>query len=303
MSNKIGGIIYALRKVKGITQEELGDILSVSGTAVSKWERGITYPDIEVVLKMADYFEVTTDELFGRKSKDIEIVGTYNLERVEMLEMAEQLLRCHRLSCAEGLLAVECKAEKNELTPFLCFVVKKVFELFRQDMSKEMVERLLYNYCKFENNESASKMAVDTVITMFDGVSESTIIQIIASYFGKDYGEKFLTNMNNKDINIQKIYEGYTDKEVAVPMLEELNDCDDEKLKMIIRNVDNVVLVNALSGASGELYVRFLRNISEKLVHFINKDIKNCDASLKEMIDAQKEIIQLAAQLNIIEVK
>jgi len=43
MNNRIGGNIYAHRRVKGITQEELGRILSVSGTAVSKWERGVSY--------------------------------------------------------------------------------------------------------------------------------------------------------------------------------------------------------------------------------------------------------------------
>lgn len=41
MDNKIGGMIYILRKQKGLTQDELGNALSVSGTAVSKWERGV----------------------------------------------------------------------------------------------------------------------------------------------------------------------------------------------------------------------------------------------------------------------
>ncbi len=110
MNNRIGGNIYAHRRVKGITQEELGRILSVSGTAVSKWERGVSYPDIELFLKMADYFEVSTDELFGKKTKNIDEVGRYNDENIEALEVAGELLECDRLSRKEGLLAVENKA-------------------------------------------------------------------------------------------------------------------------------------------------------------------------------------------------
>ena len=41
MDSKVRGMIYTLRKLKGLTQDELADALSVTGTAVSKWERGI----------------------------------------------------------------------------------------------------------------------------------------------------------------------------------------------------------------------------------------------------------------------
>lgn len=40
MNDQFGGVIYALRKAKGLTQTELGEQVHVSVTAVSKWERG-----------------------------------------------------------------------------------------------------------------------------------------------------------------------------------------------------------------------------------------------------------------------
>ncbi len=55
--------IQHLRKSKGISQEELADKIGVSRQAVSKWESEQTSPDLERVILMSDYFEVTTDYL------------------------------------------------------------------------------------------------------------------------------------------------------------------------------------------------------------------------------------------------
>lgn len=60
----IGSKIRELRKKKGITQEALASVLSVSPQAVSKWESGLTYPDMETIPIIAGYFEVSMDILF-----------------------------------------------------------------------------------------------------------------------------------------------------------------------------------------------------------------------------------------------
>lgn len=54
-----------LRKRKGITQKELGDILSVSMKTISKWETGVVYPDISMLPMIAEYFGVSVDMLLG----------------------------------------------------------------------------------------------------------------------------------------------------------------------------------------------------------------------------------------------
>lgn len=62
--------IQSLRKAKGISQEELADRIGVSRQAVSKWESEQSTPDIEKVILLSDYFEVTTDYLLkGIESK------------------------------------------------------------------------------------------------------------------------------------------------------------------------------------------------------------------------------------------
>ena len=55
--------IQYLRKVRGISQEGLADQLGVSRQAVSKWESEQSMPDLDKIISMSDYFEVTTDYL------------------------------------------------------------------------------------------------------------------------------------------------------------------------------------------------------------------------------------------------
>ena len=57
--------LQELRKRKGLTQEELAEKLYVSRTAISKWESGRGYPNIESLKAIAKFFSVTVDELLS----------------------------------------------------------------------------------------------------------------------------------------------------------------------------------------------------------------------------------------------
>ena len=57
--------LQALRKSRGLTQEELAEALYVSRTAISKWESGKGYPSIDSLKGIATYFSVTVDELLS----------------------------------------------------------------------------------------------------------------------------------------------------------------------------------------------------------------------------------------------
>ena len=65
MELNIGTNIKRLRLIKGLTQEQLADLLSISSAAVSKWEAKNTYPDITMLFPLAEIFGVTVDELLG----------------------------------------------------------------------------------------------------------------------------------------------------------------------------------------------------------------------------------------------
>ena len=57
--------LQVLRKQKGLTQEELAEALFVSRTAISKWESGRGYPNIDSLKAIATFFSVTIDELLS----------------------------------------------------------------------------------------------------------------------------------------------------------------------------------------------------------------------------------------------
>ncbi|MDC7291958.1 helix-turn-helix domain-containing protein [Butyrivibrio sp. DSM 10294] len=76
----IGNKILFLRKNKGVTQEQLAQTLGVSNQAVSKWESGQCFPDIQLLPDIARYFNVSSDELLGieTQSSNDDILITIN---------------------------------------------------------------------------------------------------------------------------------------------------------------------------------------------------------------------------------
>lgn len=61
----IGAKIKSLRKSRGITQRAFARALHVTPQSVSKWERGLNSPGIDLLPCIARYFEISIDALFG----------------------------------------------------------------------------------------------------------------------------------------------------------------------------------------------------------------------------------------------
>ncbi|MGN0824422.1 MAG: helix-turn-helix domain-containing protein, partial [Candidatus Coproplasma sp.] len=64
----IGERIAKLRNNSGLTQKELGDKLNVSAQAVSKWENGLSEPDIDTLKKLSGIFSVSVSELVDEEA-------------------------------------------------------------------------------------------------------------------------------------------------------------------------------------------------------------------------------------------
>lgn len=71
----LGMMISTLRKEKGMTQLELAEQMGVTDKAVSKWERDLSFPDINSIPKLAEIFEVSVDELMQVKTETKENIG------------------------------------------------------------------------------------------------------------------------------------------------------------------------------------------------------------------------------------
>lgn len=85
--NKVHTMIKVLRTEQRLSQEQLAEQLNVTRQAVSNWETGKTQPDIETLTQLAEYFDVSVEQLIYGKtySKDTgEIKRTWNWGRLHL---------------------------------------------------------------------------------------------------------------------------------------------------------------------------------------------------------------------------
>ena len=67
---KIGTFLKELRKEKELTQEQLAETLNVSRRTVSRWETGSNMPDLDLLVEMADLYQVDLRELLNGERKN-----------------------------------------------------------------------------------------------------------------------------------------------------------------------------------------------------------------------------------------
>ncbi len=68
-SEKTGKFIYEMRKAQNLTQKDLAEKLDVTDKAISKWERGLSCPDISLLIPLSKILDVTTSELLNGEKK------------------------------------------------------------------------------------------------------------------------------------------------------------------------------------------------------------------------------------------
>ena len=101
---KLGERIKEFRQRDGRTQDALAEALGVTAQAVSRWEKGICYPDMEVIPSIANYFNVSIDVLFG-----------YDHERSQRADaLARQINEMIRLNNGKDVSMDECIALARE---------------------------------------------------------------------------------------------------------------------------------------------------------------------------------------------
>lgn len=88
----LGENIKTLRKKKGYSQETMAQQLNIVRQTVSKWEKGISVPDADMLTKIADLFEVTVEDLLGGNNvKDKEVDTNINEIAAQLAVLNEQL--------------------------------------------------------------------------------------------------------------------------------------------------------------------------------------------------------------------
>ncbi len=92
--------IRNFRKERGLTQEQLSEVLNVTAGAVYKWEAGLSVPELSLIVEMADFFDISVDVLLGYRMKDnrLEAAGARLVELMKSgdaaaLTEAEKMLK------------------------------------------------------------------------------------------------------------------------------------------------------------------------------------------------------------------
>ena len=295
----IGGKIYSLRVAKGMTQEQLAAILCVSPAAVSKWERNIANPGIEILWELADYFECSIDELVGREEKRLAKVGIYNDEKLRLAEVAEELLKCSEISRQEGLLALEeCIKSYEGESKFLPFAIHFFLQSFLKQMDNELIFQLLENYVTTLPTEEQQEgtMIVRALEKIASGAHPELLRELTASYVGVGYWERLedVRRGEQGKRTRDEIIGKYREKKLfseKTDLLERFETVGDFEIQVVLRNLENETLVAALNGASGKIVVRFLMNLSDRLLYFVSEDVDRWNGTEEEILKAQRRVL------------
>ncbi len=124
MNVEIGRKIKELRLSRGMTQEQLGNELSVSAQAVSKWENGTTTPDIQLLPEISVFFGVSIDELFSMSDES-------RMDRIENMIDNVHFITDKDFSESENFLKEKTKDEEKKAKASLLLAElysKRIFE-------------------------------------------------------------------------------------------------------------------------------------------------------------------------------
>ncbi len=206
--------LLALRRQKGVTQEELAKSLSVSNKTVSKWENGSSAPDLPMLVALAKYYGVTTDALLGlAEAKMGDIQGAVSslfegLEDLECIYKAFEILWNMTPVTFFGL-SKHWDSLKNETSIFpmeqMIDATAKIsscsfFELLTHSSNTNIAVFLLRNKENFAwlNNPESQK----EIVKLFRFLSHEDTLSVLYFIHSTSCSERFTTDYIAKNTGV-----------------------------------------------------------------------------------------------------
>lgn len=106
---KIGQLIYRLRKEKDMTQKQIADLMNISDKTISKWERGLGCPDVSLLPELSQILGVNIEEILLGKIVLNETVGG-NMKKIQFYVCPQ----CRNIITATGDATISCCSKRIE---------------------------------------------------------------------------------------------------------------------------------------------------------------------------------------------
>lgn len=141
---EIGENIKKLRKAKRMTQKEVANQLNVTPQTISKWERNISYPDLDMLVRLSQLFHISTDALLGN-TKPTFFASLFSKKKrgktMEKVPATPSTIQTDKLSSSEKqimIFSVSSWITEGELqTQRLQLKLQKYFTVQRQPIAVE----------------------------------------------------------------------------------------------------------------------------------------------------------------------
>lgn len=296
MNIPISRVIRKLRRERSITQEELAAVLGITYQSVSRWENGQAYPDIELIPKIAQYFNISTDVLFGTDKESIDIRREEHYKKIREVQNDKEAFYQACLSAYEDF------PDEFSFGLWLCrcYIDYKVRPLEKYLSEIRNICRNIIENCSDEDYRIEAFHKI--IITENDESLESWLALLPSWKISRNImlEERFEYRGETEKCNLQKqenflTYLGYA-------FYNCVSECDDqiksiERYQLILNLIDTMRDTSTDIDAWIEMRADFLLRISA--AHFSAKQNEKGYESLKKAIDLYVKYAELPIDIEL----
>ncbi len=333
---EIGSKIKEARLKIELTQEQVAEVLDVSRQTVSNWETGKSYPDIVSVIKMSDLYGVSLDYLLkGKEAETMTNYISYLEESTNMVKSKQRFSKLMQIGIYlllwTGCLIWFWLGKDNDpglfapafaimtfyvILPITTFVISILIGIDESWGKYRWLMAVFFGAMRslevFGTFQMANTLAIGN--QHFPSIGDAIpgiVVSLVGMGIGfgirkrntkksilpepKKYDNHAMKSFDLKDSD--EILAKYKAKECSIDIMEPLVDLDDRKVQLILKEINNTTLLLALAGASGNVCIKFLSNLSGRMLRFLDEKLQIESFKEEDIREAQICILQLAATL------
>ena len=263
-NEKIGLFIKKLREDKKLTQEELAKMIPISRQAVSKWERGLTIPDPQILIKLSEIFNLSINEILNGEK-----INKTNIQKINSIS-----LELYKDSNKKNKII--------KLLIFLLFILIFIFLIYYFIISYRSIN--IYTISGFSDNVNFKNgIFVKTNEKLYFRIGD---IEILNNQKIKNI--KLFYKFNNKQITIlNKSVDSESDLNISFIDYVGYNDyIDTSNLDYII---ENMYLNVTFSDFEDNVKVDFVKDYVNDYLFFKNSKNVGIKNNIRKSIDINEE--------------